>query len=102
MKHIKPIKMIYSGSIIEPVGISVISAFDNLIDKVVFEYMIFKTESETVGGSKVEIVGAEYLAWDGSKDKAYEIVAAKIGVEIDEPADTPTEAPLESNEIGNK
>jgi hypothetical protein len=98
MKPIKPIKMIYSGSIIEPVGISVISAFDNLTDKVVFEYMIFQTQTVTVGGATVEIIGGEYLAWDGTKDKAYEIVAAKIGVEIDEP-----DAPLsQSNETGGE
>lgn len=75
--------MLYSGSIIEPLGISVISAFDNLTDKVVFEYAIYQSESVTVGGAKVEISGDEYLAWDGSKDMAYEIVASKIGLEIE-------------------
>jgi len=83
MINIVPMKMLVADGIAEAIGISVISAFDNLTDKVIFEYLIYSSPTVTIGGGKVEITGQDYLAWDGTKDAAYSIVAVKCGLEIE-------------------
>ena len=82
MINIVPIKMLVANGMAEAVGISVISAYDNLTDKVIFEYLIYSSPTVTIGGGKIEISGEDYLAWDGSKESAYLIVAVKCGLEI--------------------
>lgn len=87
MKNIVPIKMFVANGIAEAVGISVISAYDNLTDKVIFEYLIYSSPTVTIGGGKIEISGDDYALWDGSEMGAYELVAQKVGFELEKEGD---------------
>jgi hypothetical protein len=96
MKRIKPVNFLSETGVIQPVGFSVISAYDNFNDKVTFQYLIYQSENVTIGGGKVEVTDEAYIAWDRSKDSAYQIVADHLGLEIEVP--TPPETQPESNE----
>ena len=83
MKPIKPVKIFTDGKFVDAIGITVISAFDNLKDEVTFQYSIFIGPSEVFDKSIVTLRGDEYHTWDSTELGAYQLVANKVGFELE-------------------
>ena len=56
------------------------SEFDDMESRAKFAYRLFTKDSEQVASGYVDLDGSDYLAWDGTNVKAYEIVAAALNL----------------------
>lgn len=84
MLPIVEVKMFLNAKMASAKFLRVVSAFDDLENSVIFEYFVMASPTENLGTGKVTFTGDDYLDWDGSKQKAHEMVAERLGFEIEE------------------
>lgn len=63
------------------VNINISLSQDNLMDNALFLYSILDEKNESIQRGIIRLEKDEYKEWDGSNDKAYDIILKKLGIE---------------------
>ena len=82
MKPISNFPVWVNGVYIDATQFALHINYDNLIDTAIFYYSLNTEEGNKVTDGNISMTGADYLAWNGSNDYAWEWAAKTLGLTI--------------------
>jgi hypothetical protein len=87
MKQIQPIGIWKDGTVRNGSFFSLLSVYDNLVDRVSFWYEIKDVNDPTeatvaLTKGNIDLTGNDYTGWDGTNVQAYVLIAGKLNLSL--------------------
>jgi hypothetical protein len=82
MKEIQPVIIWVNGNNLTAIWFQLHINYDNLIDTAVFYYALKDQDFNIVTQGNITMSGADYLAWNGSNDYAWNWAAKTLNLTL--------------------